>query len=88
MAAKANMFLSPVFIDCFVNTIGVPLDLFDVDGSVGAAKGAGVVVGAFSSPNEACTLQEAVATIYPSSASPHQELYHQWLTTLSKHLGK
>lgn len=88
MAAKANMFLSPVFIDCFVNTIGVPLDLFDVDGSVGAAKGAGVVVGAFSSPNEACALQDAVATIYPSSVSPHQELYHQWLTTLSKHLGK
>jgi sugar (pentulose or hexulose) kinase len=42
-AGKANMFLSDVFIDAFVNITNVPVELYENDGSVGAALGAALV---------------------------------------------
>ena len=36
-AGKANMFLSDVFTDAFVNITNVPVELYENDGSVGAA---------------------------------------------------
>ena len=44
-AGHANMFLSPLFRDAFVNTIGAQLELYDTDGSKGAAIGAGKGLG-------------------------------------------
>src|SRR5882757_6315575 len=41
-AGKANMFLSDVFAESFVNAINVPVELYNCDGSVGAATGAGI----------------------------------------------
>ncbi len=41
-AGKANMFLSPLFTELFVNFTGVPVELYQNDGSVGAVIG-GVV---------------------------------------------
>ena len=41
-AGKANLFLSEVFTDAFVNTLNVPVELYECDGSVGAALGAGI----------------------------------------------
>ena len=46
-AGKANMFLSPVFMEAFVNATGVPVELYNSDGSVGAALGAGIGAGYF-----------------------------------------
>lgn len=43
-AGKANMFLSSVFREIFVNTTGVNLELYDTDGSIGAARGAAMGV--------------------------------------------
>ncbi len=48
-AGKANMFLSPVFTEAFVNATHVPVELYDCDGSVGAALGAGIGAGYISS---------------------------------------
>ena len=36
-AGKSNMFLSPVFTEAFVNATGVPVELYESDGSMGAA---------------------------------------------------
>lgn len=47
-AGHTNMFLSPVFREAFVNTLQVPLELFETDGASGAARGAGVGAGIFS----------------------------------------
>jgi xylulokinase len=47
-AGHANMFLSPLFREAFVNTIGAPLELYNTDGATGAARGAGVGAGIFS----------------------------------------
>jgi xylulokinase len=52
-AGNANMFLSPIFREAFVNTIGAPLELYDTDGSKGAALGAGVGAGVYKDLNEA-----------------------------------
>ncbi|MFZ9982735.1 MAG: xylulokinase, partial [Cyclobacteriaceae bacterium] len=48
-AGRANMFLSPLFREAFVNTLQVPLELYDTNGAVGAAIGAGVGAGIFES---------------------------------------
>ena len=40
-AGKANLFLSPLFLEAFVNATGVPVELYQNDGSVGAALGSG-----------------------------------------------
>lgn len=52
-AGKANMFLSPVFRRIFVALTGVPLELMDADGALGAAKGAAVGAGYYSGVKEA-----------------------------------
>lgn len=52
-AGRANMFLSPVFRQAFVNAMGVPLQLYDTDGAKGAALGAGVGAGIYADFNEA-----------------------------------
>ena len=44
-AGHANMFLSPLFREAFVNTIGAQLELYDTDGAKGAALGAGKGIG-------------------------------------------
>ncbi len=87
-AGKANMFLSPIFCEAFVNVIGVPLALYDADGSVGAAKGAGIGVKVYSSAEEACNVQENIGLIEPTKISLYQDLYEQWNSQLSKHLNK
>ena len=46
-AGRANMFLSPLFREAFVNTLQVPLELYDTNGAVGAAIGAGVGAGIY-----------------------------------------
>ncbi|HKO82129.1 MAG TPA: FGGY family carbohydrate kinase, partial [Chitinophagaceae bacterium] len=44
-AGKANMFLSKVFTDAFVSATGVAVELYNNDGSAGAAIGAGLGAG-------------------------------------------
>jgi xylulokinase len=52
-AGHANMFLSPLFREAFVNTTGVKLELYDTNGAMGAAIGAGVGAGIFGSFEQA-----------------------------------
>src|SRR5690606_23295763 len=52
-AGQANMFLSELFTEIFVEVTGVPVELYNSDGSVGAALGAGIGAGIFTSPAEA-----------------------------------
>ncbi len=91
-AGKANLFLSEVFTDAFVQVTGVPLDLYQNDGSVGAAMGAGIGVKAFASEEEAFAGIEAVAHLAPgagrsataetkataTAAAVYEEAYQRW----------
>lgn len=83
---KANLFLSPLFTEAFVNTTNVPVELYDNDGSVGAAIGAGIGVKAFASESEAFSRQRPVQLIEPTSARLYDEVYHDWKALLLKRL--
>jgi xylulokinase len=81
-AGKANMFLSPVFTEAFVNATNVPVELYACDGSVGAAIGAGIGVGFFANPNEAFEKQHVLQVVEPTQAERYDELYAQWKARL------
>ena len=46
-AGKANMFLSPIFRDTLAGVSGATIELYETDGSAGAAKGAGIGAGIY-----------------------------------------
>ena len=85
-AGKANMFLSPLFTEAFVNIIGVPVELYEADGSAGAAKGAGIGVGYYASAEEACRIQKSIGSIEPTQVAMYQNLYQDWYHTLLSHI--
>lgn len=83
-AGNANLFKSKVFTEAFVNTLNVPLELYDVDGSVGAAKASGMGAGMYASSKEAFQHFTPNQTIEPTVSKQYDELYQQWLASLKK----
>lgn len=78
-AGRANMFLSPVFRDALASTSGATIELYDTDGSVGAAKGAGVGAGIYRDHDEAFATLKKLAVI-----EPKEELRTQYLNAYSR----
>jgi xylulokinase len=87
-AGFTNLFLSNVFTDCFVNALRLPLELYDTNGSIGAALGAGIGSKIYASEGEAFTHQKPVATIYPTSTETYHSPYQQWLYQLENQLNQ
>ena len=85
-AGKANMFLSPVFTQAFADATGVSVELYESDGSIGAALGAGIGAGIFAKPEEAFQHQTKLGEVHPQNASLYNELYQQWKEELEKRL--
>ena len=81
-AGKANMFLSPVFRDTLAGITGATLELYNTDGSQGAARGAGIGSGIYSSVSGAFNNLERLEVVEPDIQ--HKEEYHaayrNWLT--------
>jgi xylulokinase len=77
-AGKANMFLSDVFAESFVNATGVPVELYNCDGSVGATTGAGIGAGIYASAKEAFKTFKPVKLIEPAKEELYNELYGRW----------
>lgn len=86
-AGRANMFLSPVFTEAFVNATNVPVELYNSDGSVGAALGAGIGAGFFRDGKEAFAGIKPVEWIEPQKAEIYDELYGQWKEVLKRYLS-
>ena len=87
-AGKTNMFLSDIFRMAFVNATGVPVELYESDGSVGAALGAGIGVGFFKQTAEAFNRREVLDVIVPNKVDLYNELYARWKEVLDGHLEK
>ncbi|OJW17270.1 FGGY family carbohydrate kinase [Mucilaginibacter sp. 44-25] len=87
-AGKANMFLSDIFTQSFVDATGVPVELYENDGSLGAALGAGIGAGIFASPKEAFGAQKKLATIEPQNTQGMEKVYQHWKSQLKTHLDK
>jgi xylulokinase len=87
-AGRANMFLSPVFREAFVNTTRVPLELYDTDGAKGAALGAGIGAGVYKSFGEAFSGLNRVESLTPVAGLSDQYLdaYEKWKVVLNRSL--
>ena len=81
-AGKANMFLSPLFRDTLAATSGATIELYDTDGSVGAARGAGIGAGIYRSAEEAFSTLERLAVIEPVGREPYLAAYERWKSYL------
>jgi len=77
-AGHANMFLSPIFRDTLAGVTGAVIELYDTDGSVGAAKGAGIGAGIYKDNNEAFATLEKLAVIEPARQDEYARAYDLW----------
>ncbi|SHL81756.1 xylulokinase [Hymenobacter psychrotolerans] len=64
-AGNANMFLSPLFREAFVNSGNLELELYNTDAAQGAARGAGIGAGVYASAAEAFNGLERILTVEP-----------------------
>jgi len=83
-AGHANMFLSEVFTEAFVNSTGVPVALFQTEGSVGAAIGAGIGHHIYAHSQEAFVQVKPIKTVTPTKEKIYNELYLNWVESLNK----
>ena len=81
-AGHANMFLSPIFRQTLSGVTGAVIELYDTDGSVGAAKGAGIGAGIYKDNNEAFATLEKLAVIEPQCQEQYAEAYELWKSRL------
>lgn len=87
-AGKANMFLSDLFRNTLAGVSGATIELYDTDGSVGAAKGAGIGAGIYKDNNEAFATLDKLQVIEPDENLRPQylEAYAKWKEVLGRSL--
>jgi xylulokinase len=85
-AGKSNMFLSPVFRETLANISGVSIELYNTDGAAGAARGAGVGCGYYSSFKEAFSGLTKLGVIEPDQNESDRvnQAYQTWEDQLKK----
>ena len=79
-AGKANMFLSPIFRNTLAGVTGATIELCDTDGSVGAARGAGMGAGIYANHKEAFAALKKLEIIEPLAKDQpaYREAYERW----------
>ncbi len=89
-AGHANMFLSPLFRETLAGVSGATIELFDTDGSVGAAKGAGIGAGIYKDNNEAFATLDRIEVIESKEADrqAYRDAYGLWKQRLETILNK
>lgn len=88
-AGNANMFLSPIFRETLASVSDAAIDLYDTDGAIGAARGAGIGAGIYKSPAEAFATLRRIDTVYPATdRTPYIEAYARWKECLARELAK
>jgi len=88
-AGKANMFFSSLFREAFTTITNCTLELYNTDGSVGAARGAGLGLGYYKEYKDAFSGMEKLEVIEPDKQklAAYQEAYDRWKTELDKKLS-
>jgi xylulokinase len=86
-AGHANMFLSPLFQKIFAAVTEADVELFNTDGSQGAARGAGVGAGIYTFKDAFKGLKK-IKTIEPEKelVKVYKDIYSKWSDVLSKFL--
>jgi xylulokinase len=86
---SGNMFLSPVFREAFVQTTGATVELYDTSCALGAAIGAGIGDGVFSSREQAFKHLEPNTQLSAEARKQQQcqQAYQRWEQVLEKELA-
>ncbi|MCF8374451.1 MAG: carbohydrate kinase [Bacteroidales bacterium] len=89
-AAKANIFLSPIFRETLAGISGATIELFNTDGAQGAARAAGLGAGIYHNEEEAFTGLVKSEIIRPDHKriQEYQDAYEKWKNELIVHLAK
>jgi len=87
-AGHANMFLSGLFAEAFATVTGASVQLYNTDGSQGAARAAGIGAGIYSGAREAFVGLEPVKTVEPNAglAPAYADAYARWAEVLEREL--
>ena len=90
LTGYTNLFLSPAFAEVFSAVTGARVELFQTDGSQGAARGAGIGAGIYKNIPEAFIGLKTERTIEPDSqlGRRYREIYQNWVGILERELGK
>jgi xylulokinase len=89
-AGFANMFLSQVFRETLAEISGASLEIYDTDGSIGAANGAGIGSGTFGSYEKAFENLHMRMVVEPAhhQSAQYNEAYGKWRDVLEKCITK
>ena len=84
-AGMANMFLSKVFREVLSTITGVVIHLYNTDGSIGAARGAGIGCSYYKTDKEAFTGLDAVGVTEPDRTKlpEYEKAYERWRKQLA-----
>ncbi|WP_085536265.1 xylulokinase [Massilibacteroides vaginae] len=87
-AGNANMFLSPIFREALSGVTGAVIELYDTNGAVGAAKGAGIGAGIYKNAEEAFASLKKIDVIEPNklTTDSYCEAYTVWKEQLNKEM--
>ncbi len=87
-AGHANMFLSNLFRQSLADLTGATIELYNTDGSQGAARGAGIGAGIYKSPSEAFAGLERILTVHPDAARGRtlSAAYRNWCAVLERQI--
>jgi len=86
-AGFSNMFMSDVFCQTLAGVSGATIELYETDGSLGAARGAGVGAGIYSSFDEAFQALEKRKVIEPADGG-YAEAYAAWKVQLQQAINQ
>lgn len=89
-AGKANMFLSPLFRSTLATLCDARIELFDTDGSLGAARGAALGAGIYKNADEAFATLERLDVIEPAASwkDALEEAYANWKAEVEKSIAE
>ena len=84
-AGHANLFLSPLFRQTLASVTGATIELYETDGSVGAAYGAGIGAGIYPDSDTAFQTLRQIDTVKPDEdAAPYSTAYAMWVERLKR----
>jgi len=77
-AGNANMFRSEIFSKTLADISGARIEIYDTDGALGAARGAGIGLGAYASFEEAFVMLKMRKTYVPEKSNAIYDAYLLW----------